>query len=313
MIHSASAVAVDRARQQPAVLLQLPVHLVEDRLRLARVAAGREHEEVRVDAHGPHVEDDDVFCQLLARESGDPACLFERSQSTQCSREYPDVNRRGRARARRCIRATAGATRPSIGSPRARRVADLGGGDRMRLELEDLECAGEAARRRVARARGDAEPRQLEHPLRLLPGREVGELVGADQEDRVVVAGRFERVDGVACSSSSTVASSSANASERHREAVAGRGLRRLVRRIGDDGDVQVVEAEVLHGGPCEREVTEVRRVEAAAEDAGYCHSRVSSPISTSWPLRAPPLLSTASSSSPCGASPMIRKPRSVR
>ena len=81
MIHSASVGAVDRAREQLAVLLQLAVHLVEDRLRLARVAAGREHEEVRVDAHGPHVEDDDVFCQLLARESGDPACLFERSQS----------------------------------------------------------------------------------------------------------------------------------------------------------------------------------------------------------------------------------------
>ena len=62
-----------------------------------------------------------------------------------------------------------------------------------------------------------------------------------------------------------------------------------------------------------ERDVTEVRRVEAAAEDADYCHSSVSSPISTSWPLRAPAALSTASSSSPCGASPMIRKPRSVR
>ena len=85
------------------------------------------------------------------------------------------------------------------------------------------------------------------------------------------------------------------------------------MRRVGDDRDVQVVDAEVLHGRPCERDVAEVRRVEAAAEDADYCHSSVSSPISTSWPLRAPAALSTASSSSPCGASPMIRKPRSVR
>ena len=87
MIHSASRGTVDGARQQLCLLLQLRVHLVEDRLRLARVAAGREHEEVRVDAHGSHVEDDDVFCQLLARESGDPACLIDRSQSTQCSHE----------------------------------------------------------------------------------------------------------------------------------------------------------------------------------------------------------------------------------
>ena len=81
MIHSASvAPSTARGRILPSCL-QLPVHLVEDRLRLAGVAAGREHEEIRVDAHGPHVENDDVFCQLLARESGDPACLFERSQS----------------------------------------------------------------------------------------------------------------------------------------------------------------------------------------------------------------------------------------
>ena len=77
--------------------------------------------------------------------------------------------------------------------------------------------------------------------------------------------------------------------------------------------DVQLVDAEALDGRPRERDVTDVRRVEAAAEDPGYCHSSTSSPISTSWPLRAPAAFSTASSSSPCGASPTIRKPRSVR
>ena len=84
------------------------------------------------------------------------------------------------------------------------------------------------------------------------------------------------------------------------------------MRRVGDDRDVQLVEAEVLDGRPREREVADVRRVEAAAQDP-YCHSRTSSPISTSWPFRAPAAFSTASSSSPTGASPMIRKPRSVR
>ena len=78
MIHSASRLAVDRARENLVVLLQLPVHLVEDRLRLAGVSAGREHEEVRVDAHGPHVEDDDVFGQLLgARAAIRRACSSE--------------------------------------------------------------------------------------------------------------------------------------------------------------------------------------------------------------------------------------------
>ncbi len=91
-----------------------------------------------------------------------------------------------------------------------------------------------------------------------------------------------------------------------------GRRLGLLVGGVGDDGDVQLAEAEVLDRSPREREVAEVRRVEPAAEDP-YCHSRTSSPISTSWPLRAPAAFKTASSSSPVGASPMIRKPRSVR
>ena len=85
-----------------------------------------------------------------------------------------------------------------------------------------------------------------------------------------------------------------------------------LVPGCDDHGHVEAVEAQALHRRAGERDVAVVRRVERAAEDA-YCHSSVSSPISTSCPLRAPAALSTASSSSPCGASPMMRKPRSVR
>ena len=87
MIHSASFCLLTERGRSFSAPLQLGMHLVEDRLGLPGVATGREHEEIRVDAHGPHIEDDDVFCQLLARESGDPACLFERAQSTHCSRE----------------------------------------------------------------------------------------------------------------------------------------------------------------------------------------------------------------------------------
>ena len=45
------------------------------------------------------------------------------------------------------------------------------------------------------------------------------------------------------------------------------------MRRVGDDRDVEVVDAEVRHGRLRERDVAEVRRVESAAEDADYCHS----------------------------------------
>ena len=44
---------------------------------LPRVAAGRDDEVVGEGAHRPHVEDDDVFRQLLPGESGDAAGLFE--------------------------------------------------------------------------------------------------------------------------------------------------------------------------------------------------------------------------------------------
>ena len=120
MIHSASAAPSTARGSSFASCFSWRVHLVEDRLRLARVAAGREHEEVRVDAHGSHVEDDDVFCQLLARESGDPACLIDRSQSTQCSHEsgLSGVP----VETELCDRAaTAGTTSPSIDSPRRTR------------------------------------------------------------------------------------------------------------------------------------------------------------------------------------------------
>ena len=190
-------------------------------------------------------------------------------------------------------------------------LANLGGRDRMRLQLEDLD----PVRPRLGLPAGpgrDAEARQLEQPFRLLPRREVGELIGADQEDRILVVGCFERVDGVAMPLELDGCVEAGERQPRHREPVLGRSLRELVRRVGDDRDVQLVEAEVLPGRSRERKVAEVRWVEPAAEDP-YCHSRTSSPISTSWPLWAPAAFRTASSSSPWGASPMIRKPRSVR
>jgi len=48
-----------------------------DGLRLARVLARADDEVVGVCAHRSHVEDDDVFRQLLLGDAGDPACLLE--------------------------------------------------------------------------------------------------------------------------------------------------------------------------------------------------------------------------------------------
>ena len=161
-------------------------------------------------------------------------------------------------------RATAGATRPSSGSPRSHTAADLGRGNRMRLEFEDLD-AWRGGRRRVTRTRGDPEPRQLEHPLRLLPGREGDQLVGADQEDRVVVAGRLERVDGIAVRLQLDGCVELGERELGHGKAILDGRLGGLVRRVGDDRDVKIVDAEARHGRLRERDVAEVRRVEPAA------------------------------------------------
>ena len=68
--------------------------------------------------------------------------------------------------------------------------------------------------------------------------------------------------------------------------------------RVGDDDHHDPLEAELPLGGVRERDVAVVRRVERAAEQADHSHTSVSSPISTSVPVRAPAALSAASSSS---------------
>ena len=75
--------------------------LVPDRLSLARILTGREHEEVRVAAHGAHVEDEDVLRQLLLGEAGDSAGVFEWRQGLFRSSLARDQCSRGTGRARR--------------------------------------------------------------------------------------------------------------------------------------------------------------------------------------------------------------------
>ncbi len=59
------------------LLLEDACDLVVDRLRLPRVTARGDHEEVGEVGDAAHVEDRDVGGQLLLAESGHEACLLE--------------------------------------------------------------------------------------------------------------------------------------------------------------------------------------------------------------------------------------------
>src|SRR2546421_558266 len=75
-------------------------------------------------------------------------------------------------------------------------LAHLAGGDRNGLELEEADAVGAVepledaveALARIARARADRDRHELEDAVRLLPVEQVAELVGADQEHRVLEA-----------------------------------------------------------------------------------------------------------------------------
>ena len=161
---------------------------------------------------------------------------------------------------------------------------------------------------RIARASGDAEPRELEHRLRLLPAREVEELVGADEEHRVAPRALTEHVDRTRVVVEHDLVRREGE--PRELEPRLGRGVDVLVARVGDDDDHDPLEAELPLRRVRQRDVAVVRRVERAAEEADHSLSTsVSSPTSTSVPFRAPAARSAASSSSAGGGSPVTRKP----
>ena len=231
-----------------------------------------------------------------------------------------------RYRPRRPISAaTAGGTRSSIGSPAATRsrisddetASGVIGNSSIRSGRGSEATTRSSSARSVPGPRRRADARELEHPVGPRPGGERGELVGAEQEDRVVEAERLERVDRAR------------ERIERHlgpvdrREGELGErepDLRRrvdlLVPRVGDDADEQAVEPEVVDRLAGERDVPVVRRVEGAAEDpdaAAHCQIMTSSPISTSEPGLTPAARRASSSSSPSGAVPTTRNPWPVR
>ena len=136
--------------------------------------------------------------------------------------------------------------------------------------------------------RADAEAREVEHPLRLLPVEEAGELVGADHEDRVVERERLERVDGApvrlerdlapGTSANAISASVSRTSAGVPTSLCPGSATTRTSSRSSANRSIAARR---------ERHVAGVRRVERAAEDARSahgCHSSSSSPTSTSAP-----------------------------
>ena len=119
-----------------------------------------------------------------------------------CSSDVSRSPSRDAAQCSRAVQARARRSRPRRPAGRGRRSAPRGRPARgsrattraparsRRRARAPLEPASVVERHVGARARRDAEARQREHALRLLPGREVGELVGADEEDRVAQAAR---------------------------------------------------------------------------------------------------------------------------
>src|ERR671922_826964 len=200
-------------------------------------------------------------------------------------------------------------------------LADVAGGDRHRLELEEPDAIGPLEPlehaveplARVAGPRRDGDARELEHAVRVLPVEEVAELVGAEQEERVVPATLAEHVDGalVLVELDPMLREGGPRKAEpRFRVEVDP-----LVPRPRRDQHDELVEAELLLRGPRKCDVAVVRRVEGPAEEPGGHASSTtsSSPRSISSPRFAPACFSASSSSSSSGSSPTTRKPRSVR
>ena len=219
---------------------------------------------------------------------------------------------------------TGGGTRPSIGSPAATRARmsddDTGSGSISKNATRSgrPSCASTASSRLRSTPGRVATPSRAssEHPHGLLPPEEARELVCPDEEQGVVEGECLERVDRAGELIERDLGL--VERSERQlgeEEADLWRGRDVLVARLPDDANEQPVEVEPLDPPSRQLDVTDVRRVERAAEDADAhgSHSSSSSPISTSAPRRTPAPRSASSSSPSSGISPTTRKPRSVR
>ena len=151
-----------------------------------------------------------------------------------------------------------------------------------------------------ARPHRNAEPDELEDALGALPLPEVGELVAADDEDRVVERSRLERVDRASVRIELDVDSGrSSNASRASSRRDSGDAIVSLWPGSATTRTSSLSRPSSLDRRARQGDVADVRRIEGAAEDS-YCHSSASPSSSTSAP-RLTPARRSASSSSCCG------------
>lgn len=181
----------------------------------------------------------------------------------------------------------------------------------MLLDLEDLDVA---LRDRLAGARSDCDGDQPQDLLWLFPGVEHGPLVGADDEDRILELLVSQKVNGVGMVVQAHLGVRQVREGQpRQLEPSLGIEHRRLVSGARSHEDEQAIGAELAQRSFRQRNMSQVRRIERAAEDRRRQSVTVSSPISTSAPGLAPTARSASSSASRSGGFPTIRNPRSVR
>jgi hypothetical protein len=191
--------------------------------------------------------------------------------------------------------------RPAAGDA----LTELARGHRKLLDLEDLDVARGNG---LTRPRGDRDRNQAEDLRRLLPSVEHRPLIGAEDEHRVLELLVAEQVDRVGMVVEPHL---------RVRQVTKGqpcqlepsRGIehRWLVSRGRDHEDEQPVGAELAQRSLRQGDVSEVRRIERAAEDRCRQSVTVSSPISTSAPVFAPTARSASSRVLRSGGVPSTR------
>src|SRR5919201_4706943 len=166
----------------------------------------------------------------------------------------------------------------ALDRPAARNaVTDVARSDRKRLDLEEqdvlrtLELGKDfvEALARIARPRRNREPRAFEDRVRLLPVEEVRELVGADQNERIVPPARAQHVDRALIGIELDLVLGKRGARESQARVGVDRNV--LVNRTRRDEDDELLERKLLVRGARELDVTLVRRIEGAAEQP--CHA----------------------------------------
>src|SRR5205807_9702805 len=167
-----------------------------------------------------------------------------------------------------------------------------------------------APRARSSGPRSDRDSLPLENLVRLTPVEEAAELVGADDEDRIVEGLGTEQHDGTRVRVEADVVVRKRRQGEREPILSGGVGGS-IAGPLAHEHD-ETVGIEALPCGVGDGHMTEMWWVEGAAVE-DYSHSSVSSPSSTSSPARAPAARRIASRSSSAGGMPVTRKPRSVR